>query len=238
MLRLCTVLGWHVDLERGQSYVLGRGADCDVLVEDRISSRHHARISVASAADVATIVDLDSRNGTYVNDRPIAGSTPLRAGDRIRIGATVYLMAQDDAVVDDVPLMAAETTAMDRLALGEKVSSELMRVFRKDGDSSPELAGQIGVLSVVELLQSLSQSNRSGTLHFALEAGEATIEMRDGQIVSASFEELSGVPALQMLAKRGTGLFWLVDSGTECPRTIHEPTTRLLLDLCWDNQGS
>src|SRR5262249_39328180 len=47
------------------SYVLGRSADCDVILETGRVSRRHARIVVSENG--ATIEDLRSANGTYVN---------------------------------------------------------------------------------------------------------------------------------------------------------------------------
>ena len=65
MLRLCTIDGRHVDLESGETYVMGRSADCDIVVEDRASSRRHARVQVGTTDDTASIEDLDSRNALY-----------------------------------------------------------------------------------------------------------------------------------------------------------------------------
>lgn len=61
---------------------------CDVIVASPQVSRRHAR--VAPSGDGAEITDLGSRNGTFVDDTRIAGSQALAAGDRIRIGETVW----------------------------------------------------------------------------------------------------------------------------------------------------
>jgi len=47
-------------------------------------SRFHARI--LSHGQQWTLCDLSSTNGTYLNDRRLAGCRPLRQGDRIRLG--------------------------------------------------------------------------------------------------------------------------------------------------------
>jgi pSer/pThr/pTyr-binding forkhead associated (FHA) protein len=49
-------------------------------------SRAHARIDLSDG--VLCVRDLDSRNGTLVNARPIDGPTDLHPGDEIDIGTT------------------------------------------------------------------------------------------------------------------------------------------------------
>jgi DNA-binding beta-propeller fold protein YncE len=50
-------------------------------------SRRHARVSINDAG-VLLVEDLGSTNGTFVNDRRLTGQRVLRAGDRLRVGAT------------------------------------------------------------------------------------------------------------------------------------------------------
>jgi DNA-binding winged helix-turn-helix (wHTH) protein len=68
-------------------HLLGRGPDCDVLIQAPGVSRNHARIVVAGSS--TTIADLGSRNGTYVNRRRISGPSLLRDGDEIAIGTVI-----------------------------------------------------------------------------------------------------------------------------------------------------
>jgi hypothetical protein len=63
--------------------VLGFSDDCDIVVPLTGASRQHALIS--RRGDRFVLLDLNSRNGTHLNDRRIAGLSPLRDGDRIRI---------------------------------------------------------------------------------------------------------------------------------------------------------
>jgi hypothetical protein len=76
--------GRNVKLGDGTN-VIGRLPDCAVPMSDPQSSRHHAE--VRNGPDGAVVVDLDSTNGTYVNDVRIR-SHALRDGDTIRIGNT------------------------------------------------------------------------------------------------------------------------------------------------------
>lgn len=66
---------------------LGRSADNTVVLEsDEFASAHHARIEIRESE--AWIFDLESRNGTFVNGQRVAGRSPLRPRDVVRVGAT------------------------------------------------------------------------------------------------------------------------------------------------------
>jgi pSer/pThr/pTyr-binding forkhead associated (FHA) protein len=61
---------------------------CDVLLPDPEVSRRHAVLR--AVGDDPAIEDLQSTNGTFVNDVRIAGATVLREGDEVRLGNTVW----------------------------------------------------------------------------------------------------------------------------------------------------
>ncbi len=63
---------------------IGRAATATLVVPDLQVSRLHARIDLSDG--VLSVRDLDSRNGTLVNARPIEGSVALRDGDEIGVG--------------------------------------------------------------------------------------------------------------------------------------------------------
>jgi pSer/pThr/pTyr-binding forkhead associated (FHA) protein len=67
--------------------ILGRDPNSTVHLEEESVSKQHARLSRETGRFV--IEDLDSSNGTFVNGRRIHGSTELRAGDLIRLGAVI-----------------------------------------------------------------------------------------------------------------------------------------------------
>jgi diguanylate cyclase (GGDEF)-like protein len=67
--------------------VLGRGNDCDIRINDHSVSRRHARLQ--PGADGYFAVDLQSTNGTFVNDVP-ASMCKLQDGDYLRVGNCIY----------------------------------------------------------------------------------------------------------------------------------------------------
>jgi len=66
---------------------LGRDNDCDICLSDLSVSRHHARIQ--PGMDGYYVVDLQSTNGTFVNDKP-ASMCKLKDGDYLRFGNWIF----------------------------------------------------------------------------------------------------------------------------------------------------
>ncbi|MFH2052732.1 MAG: GGDEF domain-containing protein [bacterium] len=79
------------------AFVFGRSADADIMVVDQAISRRHGRVSYCPATDGYLVTDLDSSNGTFVNDRRIT-EQPLSAGDKIIMGKTILKFSLADAV--------------------------------------------------------------------------------------------------------------------------------------------
>jgi S-DNA-T family DNA segregation ATPase FtsK/SpoIIIE len=71
----------------GPRFVIGRDDECDLVLDDDKVSRRHAALTLTDGG--ATLEDLDSANGTFVNGRRIHEPTELRPGDLIRLGAVI-----------------------------------------------------------------------------------------------------------------------------------------------------
>ncbi len=76
-------------------FLIGRGADCNLRLRESAVSRHHCTIRVAGGE--ATVLDLGSSNGTFVNGQRIRSSSPLRSGDELKVGASAFLVDLGDA---------------------------------------------------------------------------------------------------------------------------------------------
>jgi hypothetical protein len=72
----------------GESRVFGRHRSADIVIADPLLSRHHMMVRAGEGGS-AVALDLDSLNGTFLNDCPITEAT-LASGDRIRIGGQVF----------------------------------------------------------------------------------------------------------------------------------------------------
>jgi diguanylate cyclase (GGDEF)-like protein len=67
--------------------VIGRGKDCDIRINDHSVSRTHARIELTAEGFTAT--DLQSTNGTFINDLS-AADRRLSDGDYLRVGSSIF----------------------------------------------------------------------------------------------------------------------------------------------------
>jgi len=64
--------------------LIGRDAECDIVLNEATVSRKHARIQYIE--NKLTVVDVGSRSGTRVNGKLIDKPTPLKDGDRLQLG--------------------------------------------------------------------------------------------------------------------------------------------------------
>src|SRR5262249_7449424 len=69
------------------SIVLGRGPDCHIQIEEQSVSRRHVRVE--PAGDGYSAFDLQSTNGTFVNEESVANAR-LQDGDYLRAGNTIF----------------------------------------------------------------------------------------------------------------------------------------------------
>jgi ABC-type multidrug transport system ATPase subunit/ABC-type multidrug transport system permease subunit len=71
------------DLAAHDTLSIGRAAECDLVLDSPLVSRHHARLERSGSTHLLS--DLGSTNGTYVNSRRI-DRAELHAGDVVQLG--------------------------------------------------------------------------------------------------------------------------------------------------------
>lgn len=79
-------VGCRYDLSSDE-LILGRSSDADIQIDRDSVSRRHARI--ARTEEGWAVSDLQSTNGTYINDQPVREQV-LRDGDYLKIGNTIF----------------------------------------------------------------------------------------------------------------------------------------------------
>ena len=95
----------------GGEIVIGRDDTCSIMLEnDSMVSRHHAKI-FCDDKGVWCLADLDSANGTLLNNTAVATS-PLKENDTISVGGTTFIFKNEDALAPgNVPPPAGRSPA-------------------------------------------------------------------------------------------------------------------------------
>jgi HD-GYP domain-containing protein (c-di-GMP phosphodiesterase class II) len=124
---------------REESLILGRDAPEGVQVLDQGVSRRHAEIF--RIGEMYFIRDLESRNGTFVNEKAIKEEL-LRIGDQVRVGNTVLLFEDKMAQLrDSSSVMADEQTALRLDKPHHTIQLRVTQAFKEraaEGPESPE----------------------------------------------------------------------------------------------------
>ena len=103
---------------------IGRASDCTIPIKDRYLSRRHAEIVSANGGWV--LKDLGSANGTYLNGNRVERDSPLRPGDRIRLGDTEIVFETTEHNTDKL------------LAIADSKVSATIAIPIHDIDESPK----------------------------------------------------------------------------------------------------
>ena len=78
-------------LPPGAIKTVGRAPRADFVVDAALVSRLHCRLTAAE--DSVDVMDLDSTNGTYINDQRVKSGC-IKNGDRLRIGRVEFTISR------------------------------------------------------------------------------------------------------------------------------------------------
>jgi len=125
---------------------VGRNEDNAIVIDNLAVSGFHARIDRAGSEYILT--DLQSTNGTFVNDQKVA-SHKLSHGDNIVIGKHVLLFLASDS--DRVQGGKEETKLpLDRTVVLDTVKQRELLSKQKVVPQAPRAPEKIGVLSFID----------------------------------------------------------------------------------------
>ena len=99
------------------SVTLGRTIEADLVFHDEQISRRHCMIQRVADSDAYVLVDLQSTNGTFLNDRPVT-RCELKDGDKIFLGTTVLKFMLEDEV---------ESELVDRLMFQDDLTGLMVK---------------------------------------------------------------------------------------------------------------
>ncbi len=115
----------------GEEVIIGRSSDAHIQIDRDSVSRRHARLAKADGGWI--VQDLQSTNGSYVNDVPIQ-EHKLAVGDQLKVGSAMFRYLAggqiETQLLDELYQIAVRdglTLALSRRAFVEAVDREVAR---------------------------------------------------------------------------------------------------------------
>ncbi len=133
--------------------VIGRRSDCDLRIALPMVSRRHCQLSLNKNA--IELRDLESRGGTFVNEKRVDGETAVKAGDYIRIGPLIFVCQIDGKPEKIVPPKKAAPVASKA---GAKTKPQKPAAKAPD-DSGSKLDEDLSDLDVSDSFINLDESD-------------------------------------------------------------------------------
>ncbi len=186
--------------------MIGRNADCTIILEFQGISRHHMQLNLKNSE--AEIKDMGSKNGTYINNNKIEGTKAIKRGDIIKLGsiALKYIPAGDpERLTYDKLNMEANTdrhtgcfnktyfnNALALLVKKSKVTGEPLSLIIFDLDHFKKLNDNYGHDAGDFVLKEMSQIIRKNGVRendvFARYGGEEFVILLPKTNLKHSFE--------------------------------------------------
>lgn len=133
--------GQQLILPAGKEVVMGRSEQCQVRLAAHGVSRRHCTLRRTDEGIAAR--DLDSRNGTLVNETPIQNETLLKPGDRLQVGPLIFEVAERA----DEELPAAGPRKPEGGASPRVTSEDEVAGWLAEPDEGAEEGGETAVLA-------------------------------------------------------------------------------------------
>lgn len=115
---------WLVSID-SVPFIIGRGDNCDLKLIDKRISRNHTEIR--KSGELLWVRDLNSTNGTFVNQTRIEQAEMLEPSDMISIGGYKFQVLE----VDDFTTSPMDETIATTLSIDTKDLSSLETKFRR-----------------------------------------------------------------------------------------------------------
>jgi Domain of unknown function (DUF4388)/Inner membrane component of T3SS, cytoplasmic domain len=164
--------------------VIGRASGLDLVLAEDMVSRKHARLAIGPGA--ITVDDLGSMNGTFVNGEKVSRAT-LKEGDRLLIGTNIVKIVR----------IARTPDANDTRSAQQHLERTAAAAERR-GMSRSAVQGQLSEVPLVDLLQLLSTSKKTGAIVIT-GADAGRVHLRNGQVVFATVGAEQRLPATKAL---------------------------------------
>jgi diguanylate cyclase (GGDEF)-like protein len=184
-----------------QNVIIGRSPSCQIHIDNASVSRQHARID-RDEAGVYFATDLQSTNGTFVNDVP-ANQTIMKDGDYLKVGNCIYrflaggnIEADYHEVIYNLTIIDALTSCPNKRFFNEFLDREIARSnrhkrplsvlmididnFKTVNDTMGHLAGDAALKAMATLIRETIRReelfSRFGGEEFAIILPETKVE--------------------------------------------------------------
>lgn len=182
----------------------GRHDDCEIRISSRKASRFHAQVKWMGSQ--ASLEDLDSNNGTYINDKRIT-SQILKDGDELRIATFVctYRRVHDLDEIDD-----------EEVDSGAMTTAGLNSMF----------SGHLHKTPLLEVLSTISHEGDTGMISVLPKKGQ--IGVHQGEPMWCYSRGLEGEEALLSMLLLESGMFVFTPKLEERARNINKSFSQIL----------
>mgnify|MGYP000176875863 CR=1 FL=1 len=212
----------HV-LSADKPTICGRSRDAHIRIEDDLVSRRHTKISFVNGRFM--VEDLGSKNGTFLNGEKLTAPVELKAGDYLRIGEATFHVV--------VPCLVGDQAR----AWWEQTQRTMVTMQHPDpgqAGAAPMISGSLSEVPLMDLLQLLCNSMKTGCVTLRQNASRADIWMRQGQIYYASINQQPAPrpdKTMMRILRWTTGAFTFTPGQEKTfPVEITESTASLLLE--------
>lgn len=149
-------------------FLIGRGEECHLRPKSPAISRHHCVIFTANGQ--ASIKDLGSKNGTFVNEERIEGLQTVQTGDVIAFGPLAF------EIVIDHTLGGVKRPKVRNIA-------DVAERTQKDGMEDQDIAGWLEEGNVAQKIGNLDDTR---TRLFKVESDVDEVDSDDTTIMTGS----------------------------------------------------
>jgi pSer/pThr/pTyr-binding forkhead associated (FHA) protein len=216
--------GKQLELSDGTVLIAGRTAGCDIVIEHQSVSRKHAEVSLSWNG--AHIKDLNSANGTFINDQRLSGTQRLRDRDEIRLGqqtatAPIILVFSNPA---EALLSKIENMQVTDSTPGAISAKEMAEAVAKEGEPPAEAeageAAEAEAPAGEEAEPAAIEGEEAVYMDEALE--EAPAQQKALRKIFSSPLGIIGVIVL-LLSAVGLAIFFINGGGTAIVPSVSPP---------------
>ena len=136
-----------------ETTIIGRRRDCNLCIPSSEVSRRHCLLQVQDG--YLTIEDLNSINGTFLNDQRIGDKSVVYPGDRLAVGPVHFTVKYELSAEARAKLQQSSPAGGEEFLEAVPVEEELPTIKVEDGTAAAqefEIIEDVGDSQVVEII--------------------------------------------------------------------------------------